>query len=109
MTPIQQLKLKAFGDPEADEWLSDEVIEFLLSENGNSIKDTAVECLETVINGLALNPTQEESGGYHVWGQNLKFLEKRLTSLKRKSKVPLVPMVINSDRRNWNDIDSIFK
>lgn len=108
MTPIQQVKLMAFGDPEAD-WLSDEVIEFLLSENGNSIKTTAIESLETLLNQLSLNPVQEESGGYKVWGQNLKFLEKRLTSLKRKSKIPLVPVVINSDRRNFDDIDSIFK
>lgn len=108
MDNLQQVRLKAFGDPDTDEWLSDEVINFLLSEHNNSIKETAIECLETVINGIALNPTRERSGGYEAYGQNLRFLEKRLESLKRKSKVPLVPMVIGTSRSNWNDIDKIF-
>lgn len=106
MTPIEQVRL-ALGDPDG-EYLQDSVIQWLLTENGNSIHRASIEALESIINNLALSPMKEESGGYSVWRESLQALEKRLVSLKRKSKVPLVPMVFNSDRSNWQDFDSLF-
>ncbi|MCL7942237.1 hypothetical protein M8009_18315 [Halomonas sp. ATCH28] len=108
MTPIEQVRLN-IGDLDGD-YLQDTVLEWLLEQAGNSVQEASIEALETILNQIALNPQREKSGGFEVWSQNIKALERRLESLKKRKKTKrLVPMVFGTGgRSDWKDIDSIF-
>ena len=107
MDTLKQVKVLV-GDLD-NTYLDDEIYSWLLDENGNSIQDTAIEALETILNQIALNNTEEASGGYRAKGPDMEALERRLRKLKAKRKrTKLVPVIIHASRSDFRDIDSIF-
>ena len=109
---IQRIRLE-IGDI-SSEWpiLQDDVYEYLLYKNQSNERNTAIEALENIINYYSLNPTDEAFGSVSGKRFDIRVMEKRLTSLKNKgeavSGVGRVPMVVRSDRSNWDDFNKLF-
>lgn len=112
-TVINQLRLMV-GDTSADfVWLADETYEWLIETYPVQI-DAAIEALEMIINQVALAPQSIRTEDLTEVGPMVEALERRLKALKEKkasstSGTRGFPMIIKSDRSNWDDIDSIFR
>lgn len=97
------------GDFMLDEpYLQDDVYVWLYGQNGNSEIDAAVEALETIINHIALSPQEWRIGDAQERGASVSALTQRLRELKTKQKGTKVPVVIKTDRTNWDDFDKVF-
>lgn len=97
----------------SEDWpiLEDSVYEYLLLSNNSDEHVAAIEALENIINFYALNPTNETFGDISGSQFNIKVMERRLTNLKLsngKVGVQPVPILLKTDRKNWNDFDKIF-
>ena len=112
-TAITQLRLMV-GDTSADfVWLADETYEWLLETHSLQI-DAAIEALEMIINQVALSPQHVKSEDISQEGPLVPSLERRLRVLKEKkslmaSKTKGFPIIVHSDRSNWDDINTIFR
>lgn len=112
-TAITQLRLMV-GDTSADfVWLADETYEWILETHPVQI-DAAIEALEMIINQVALAPQSVRTEDLTEVGPMVEALERRLKALKEKKASNLsgtkgFPMIVRSDRSNWDDIDSIFR
>lgn len=110
---IERIRLSV-GDTDEDyKFLEDSVYEFLYFENQSNELKTAVAALESIINYISLNPESETLGQVSGKGVNSTWLEQRLTQLlnkanKQGSRYGKVPIVIRSDRKDWNDFGKIF-
>lgn len=104
----EQVRLK-IGDTDTDEpYLEDSVISFLLTENGNDILETSIEALTAIINQLALAPDRWEIGDASETKADIDHLEHRLQELineRNAKKFKAVPVIINTDRKDWKDLD----
>lgn len=111
---ITQVRLTV-GDTNNDlVWLEDNTYQWLLESNGNRVIDAAIEALEMIINQVALAPQSVQTEDVREVGPAVDALERRLTNLKakRSSNTAVTrgfPMIIKSDRKNWDDIDSIYR
>lgn len=111
---ITQVRLTV-GDTNNDiVWLDDNTYQWLLESNGNRVIDAAIEALEMIINQVALAPQSVQTEDVREVGPAVDALERRLTNLKakRSSNTAVTrgfPMIIKSDRKNWDDIDSIYR
>lgn len=112
-TAITQLRLMV-GDTSADfVWLADETYEWILETHPVQI-DAAIEALEMIINQVALSPQSVKTEDLSEVGPMVEALERRLKALKEKkaskaSGTKGFPMIVKSDRSNWDDIDSIYR
>lgn len=110
---IQRIRL-TIGDINP-EWalLEDDVYEYLLYKNGSDENATAIEALENIINYYSLNPTDEAFGDISGKRFDIRTMERRLKELKSKPSVGKdgvgrVPMMLRSDRKDWNDFNKLF-
>ena len=112
-TAITQLRLMV-GDTSADfVWLADETYKWLLETHSLPI-DAAIEALEMIINQVALSPQYVKSEDISEEGPVIHSLERRLLALKQKKSLMAAatkgfPIIVHSDRSNWDDINSIFR
>ena len=112
-TAINQLRLMV-GDTSSDYvFLADETYEWLIGTNLYVI-DAAIEALEMIINQVALSPQSVKTEDLSEVGPMVEALERRLKALKEKKASNLsytkgFPMIVKSDRSNWDDIDSIYR
>jgi len=112
-TAINQLRLMV-GDTSADfVFLADETYEWIIETHPVQI-DAAIEALEMIINQVALSPQSVKTEDLSEVGPMVEALERRLKALKEKKASNLsgtkgFPMIIKSDRSNWDDIDSIYR
>lgn len=98
------------GDYIIDEpYLEDAIYLHLYAQEGSSEIDGAVAALESIINNIALSPAKWRSDGVWEEKQSLAALEERLKSLKAKQRGNKIPIVMSSDRKNWDDFDKVFK
>ncbi|WP_168016591.1 hypothetical protein [Halomonas salinarum] len=111
MTPEEQVRLN-IGDTDTDEqYLEDSVITFLLTENGNNVLDASIAALEVIINQVALQPSRWEIGDASETRASVEQLENRLQELinrRNAQKYTAIPIILNTDRKDWNDLDKIF-
>lgn len=109
-TVIQQIRL-IVGDTAGDfPFLDDSTYQWLISLYPTNIYAAAVDALEMIINQLALSPQSIKTQDLTEIGPLVASLEARLTSLKAKA-VPSrkgFPMIVKSDRTNWNDFNTLF-
>lgn len=112
-TAINQLRLMV-GDTSADfVWLADETYEWLIETHYSQL-GAAIKALEMIINQVALSPQSVQTEDLKETGPMVEALERRLKALKEE-KASLAstnkgfPMIVRSDRSNWDDIDSIFR
>ena len=111
LTAIEQVRL-IVGDTAGDfPFLADETYDWLIELNPTNQLAVAVEALEMIINQLALSPQSLRTEDLTEVGPLIVSLETRLASLKAKKqgKTNGFPMLVKSDRTNWNDIDSIYR
>ena len=112
-TAINQLRLMV-GDTSSDYvFLADETYEWLIETIPVQI-DAAIEALEMIINQVALSPQSVKTEDLSEVGPMVEALERRLKALKEKKASNLsdtkgFPMIVKSDRSNWDDIDSIYR
>lgn len=112
-TLIQQVKFKV-GDTSLNyPFLADSTYDWLLDKNRNNIIKAAVEALEMIINQIALSPESVKTDAVDEVKASVPVLEKRLDALKKQLTQAAVgasrfPFLVHSDRRNWNDLDSLF-
>lgn len=105
-SPIQRVRLMV-GDIRVDDpILEDSVYTYLLMKNGNSEIDTAIEALETIITVLTVNPQDEKIGDVEFRITTLEEMSNRLVYIKgQKENAQNVPIIVRTDRKNWNDFD----
>lgn len=110
LDPIQEVRLLTGDLDQISPILEDSVYEFLLIQNSNSVLYTALDALEAIISYLLTQPLEGMVGDVMNKYGNVRDYEKRLDSLRRKiamggNKARKVPVVITTDRDNWNDFD----
>ena len=112
-TLIQQVKFKV-GDTSLNyPFLADSTYEWLLEKNSDNIIKAAIEALEMIINQIALSPESVKTDAVDEVKASVPVLERRLDALKKQLTQAAVgasrfPFLVHSDRKNWNDLDSLF-
>lgn len=112
-TLIQQVKFKV-GDTSLNyPFLADSTYEWLLDKNSKNIIKAAIEALEMIINQIALSPESIKTDAVDEVKASVPVLERRLEALKKQLTQAAVgasrfPFLVHSDRKNWNDLDSLF-
>ena len=104
------------GDTAQDfPYLADSTYEWLLDSTGgdNALLRVACEALEMIINQIALSPQSVKTEEITEIGPLVAALETRLASLKLKrdaqgAAVTRLPIMVKSDRGNWNDLNELF-
>ena len=97
------------GDYILDEpYLEDHIYLWFYESNGNSELDGAIEALESIINNIALQPKKWRTGDVWEETQSLGALERRLADLKLRKKGTKVPIIMKSDRKDWDDFTKAF-
>lgn len=112
-TLIQQVKFKV-GDTSLNyPFLADSTYDWLLDKNSKNIIKAAIEALEMIINQIALSPESVKTDAVDEVKASVHVLERRLNALKKQLTQAAVgasrfPFLVHSDRKNWNDLDSLF-
>lgn len=112
-TLIQQVKFKV-GDTSLNyPFLADSTYNWLLEKNSNNIIKAAIEALEMIINQIALSPESIKTDAVDEVKASVPVLERRLNALKKQLTQAAIgasrfPFLVHSDRKNWNDLDSLF-
>lgn len=102
------------GDTDLDienQYLTTPVIEFLLQESGNDVLVASIEALESIVNSIALTPESWEIGDASETRATVEDLERRLDDLRNKSnakKFQSIPVLLHTDRKDWNEFKKIF-
>lgn len=112
---IMQLRLLV-GDVAQDfPFLSDDTYQWILDGKAGDMAQlrAAVDALEMIINQIALSPQSVKTEEITEIGPLVSALENRLNSLKAKVQagngaVTGFPMIIKSDRKNWDDLNNLF-
>ena len=98
-----------FNNNEDDVWLADNLYTFFYQQANNSELDGAIAALESIINQIALRPTTvRNADASESYTGTVEMLSARLVELKQRKKSTMVPVVIRSDRKNWNDFNELF-
>ena len=112
-TLIQQVKFKV-GDTSLNyPFLADSTYEWLLDKNSNNVIKAAIEALEMIINQIALSPESIKTDAVDEVKASVHVLERRLEALKKQLTQAAIgasrfPFLVHSDRKNWNDLNSLF-
>ena len=111
-SPVARIRLLT-GDVQEQPLLEDGVYEYLYLSLGSNEKLAALEALETIINMLVMNPQSDENGDYKVSNSSLKDFQSIYDRLRLKMRqdstgASKVPMIARADRKDWNDINSLF-
>ena len=112
-TLIQQVKFKV-GDTSLNyPFLADSTYDWLLEKNSKNIIKAAIEALEMIINQIALSPESIKTDAVDEVKASVPVLERRLDALKKQLTQAAIgasrfPFLVHSDRKNWNDLDSLF-
>lgn len=89
-------------------YLADDTIQWLLQDKG-SVLEAAIEGLEIIINQISLAPESIKTDAVNEIKPKVDNLERRLTELKsRRGTNKKFPMLVRSDRSNWDDFNSLF-
>jgi hypothetical protein len=100
------------GDVADIPWLDDGVYNYTLDKNEGDELKAAYEVLSYVESRITLEPVSSSNGFVDEERPLLDWIAIRKKELldeiaKRDGKYA-PPVVVRSDRKNWNDIDSIF-
>ena len=112
-TQVQQVKFKV-GDTSLNyPFLADSTYDWLLDKNSNNVIKAAIEALEMIINQIALSPESIKTDAVDEVKASVPVLERRLAALKKQLTQAAIgasrfPFIVHSDRKNWNDLDSLF-
>lgn len=108
-TTVGQMRLLTGDFIPEEPYLEDDIYTWFYEQNGNSVLKGSIEALESIINNIALSPERWVLGDASEERAAVNALERRLADLKLKEHRGIVPVIIRSDRKNWDDFDSLFK
>lgn len=112
-SPIQRIRLLA-GDTSDFPVLEDNVYSYMYEVNKYNELATAIDVVETIITILVINPVDLSVGENRQKDSSLADYKRVLTQLKTKNlqdntKTSRLPIMIKSDKVNWNELDNLFK
>lgn len=100
------------GDVADIPWLDDGVYNYTIDKNEGDELKAAYDVLSYVESRITLEPVRSSNGFVDEERPLLLYIEKRkkelLTDIAKRDGRYAIPVVVRSDRKNWNDIDSIF-
>lgn len=100
------------GDVAEIPWLDDAVYNYAVGSNDGDEYKAAYDVLRWVESRITLEPTTADNGVIREERPLLEYIAKRkkelLDDIAKRDGTYTVPVVVKSDRKNWNDIDSIF-
>ena len=105
---VDQMRLNTGDFIEDEPYLEDSIYVYFYNLAGNSVIDGSIMALESIINNIALSPQRWEIGDASETGPLITALNERLVSLKSRRTGAKVPVILRSDRKNWNDFDKAF-
>lgn len=109
---VQRIRLLT-GDLYETPLLEDSVYDYLYMTNNTNELEAAIEAVETIITMLVMNPNDEVVGSNGQKISSLADFQNLLVSLKARRgedalKVRRTPIIIKSDRSNWDDLNKLF-
>lgn len=110
-TIVGQMRLLTgdFDNGSDDLYLTDAVYMFLYNQANSSIRDGAIQALESIIANISLRPTSLTNGDSNEsYAGAVIQLNKRLERLKLERDRTVTPILIKSDRSNWDDFNKIW-
>lgn len=105
---VDQMRLNTGDFIEDEPYLEDSIYVYFYNLAGNSVIDGSIMALESIINNIALSPQRWQIGDASETGPLITALNERLVSLQSRRTGAKVPVILRSDRRNWNDFDKAF-
>ena len=105
---VDQMRLNPGDFIEDEPYLEDSIYVYFYNLAGNSVIDGSIMALESIINNIALSPQRWQIGDASETGPLITALNERLVSLKSRRSGAKVPVILRSDRKNWNDFDKAF-
>lgn len=100
------------GDVADIPWLDDAVYNFTLDQNDGDELRAAYDVLRYVESRITLEPMNSNNGFIDETRPMILYIEKRKKELQadiaKRDGTYAIPLVVRSDRKNWNDIDDIF-
>lgn len=111
--PIDRIRFEV-GDTSQYPIFADAVYEYLYYKNDENENIASIEALEQIINTLIISPGEMKVGDVTEVSGMVEFFEGRLLALRQKQYIKVgtlavAPLAIRGDRKNWDDIDGIFK
>lgn len=101
------------GDVADIPWLDDGVYNYVIDQNNGDELKAAYDVLRYVESRITLEPSTSVANGYEETRPMLLYIEKRKKELEvdiaKRDGTYAIPVVVRTDRKNWNDIDIIFK
>lgn len=107
-TFVDQMRLKVGDTNKNDPYMEDSIYTWFYTQNGNSVIEGSIAALESLINQIALNPSEWDVGDVGAKSAVVNTLERRLTNLRNERSGNKAPVLIGSDRKNWNDFNKLF-
>lgn len=105
---VDQMRLNTGDFIEDEPYLEDSIYVYFYELAGNSVIDGSIMALESIINNIALSPQRWQIGDASETGPLVDALNQRLESLKVRRTGAKVPVILRSDRKNWNDFNKAF-
>jgi hypothetical protein len=105
---VDQMRLNTGDFIEDEPYLEDSIYVYFYNLAGNSVIDGSIMALESIINNIALSPQRWQIGDASETGPLVEALTARLVSLQSRRTGAKVPVILRSDRKNWNDFDKAF-
>ena len=105
---VDQMRLNTGDFIEDEPYLEDSIYVYFYNLAGNSVIDGSIMALESIINNIALSPQRWQIGDASETGPLITALNERLVSLQSRRTGAKVPVILRSDRKNWNDFDKAF-
>lgn len=105
---VDLMRLNTGDFIEDEPYLDDAIYIHFYTEANNSIVDGSILALECIINNIALTPQSWRIGDASETAPLVSALQERLESLKQKRTNARVPILLKSDRKNWEDFEKAF-
>lgn len=105
---VDQIRLNVGDTNKDDPYMPDHIYMWYYTTNGESVIEASIAALESLINQVALNPSAWDVGNVGARIGTVEALERRLQKLKLRTQTAKAPVVIHSDRKNWNDFNKLF-
>ena len=105
---VDQMRLNTGDFIEDEPYLEDSIYVYFYNLAGNSVIDGSIMALESIINNIALSPQRWQIGDASETGPLITALNERLVSLQSRRTGAKVPVILRSDRKNWNDFNKAF-
>lgn len=111
--PVSRVRFEV-GDTSQYPIFSDSVYDYIIIKNDGDEYVSAMEVLEKIITSLIISPSEFKVGNITDTESYVVFFEGRLEALRqtqyrKAGQLSTTPLAVRSDRKNWDDLNSIFK